>query len=41
MNCSVWAYIRVMNSSKALRSTRHWPRPPTLIAGKSPLRTKA
>src|SRR5450755_2866138 len=30
-----------MYSSSLARSTRHWPRPPTLIAGTSPVRTSA
>ena len=37
----VWSYIRAMYSSSAVDSTRHWPRPPILIAGRSPLRTRA
>ena len=37
----VWEYIRWMYSSSTVVSTRHWPRPPTLIAGSSPDRTSA
>ena len=40
-NVRVSAYIRWMNSSSCIRSTRHWPRPPILIAGSSPRRTSA
>ena len=37
----VSSYIRAMYFSSSLASTRHWPRPPILIAGRSPLRTSA
>jgi hypothetical protein len=40
-NSRVCLYFRAMNSSSAEASTRHWPRPPILMAGRSPLRTSA
>ena len=36
---AVSSYLRWMYSSSLARSTRHWPRPPILMAGSSPLRT--
>nr|WP_284290106.1 hypothetical protein [Angustibacter aerolatus] len=33
-NSRVWAYMRSMYSSRRFCSTRHCPRPPTLIAGR-------
>ena len=41
MKVSVWSYIRWMKASSSLASTRHWPRPPILMALSSLRRTSA
>ncbi len=41
MNCAVSAYIFRIAVSAAVASMRHCPRPPTLIAGMVPERTRA